>query len=61
MDQNFPSFKNCNQSQYSKYFPENSIDFEGTNLMSIFDNNSLKNVTLRSTFTHECSTLNPVK
>ena len=29
--------------------------------MSNFDNNSLKNVTLKSTTTHQCSTLKTVK
>ena len=46
IDQNFTSVKNSNQYQYSKYFPDNSIYLEGTNLMSIFDNNSLKKLLL---------------
>ena len=41
--------------------PNSSIDFKGTNLMSIFDNKSLKKVTLQSTTTHQCYTSKTVK
>ena len=34
---NYYSSKKSTQSQSSKYFLENSIDFEITNLMSVFD------------------------
>ena len=44
------------QFQSSKHFPDNSIVFEGTKSMSTFDNNSLKQVTLKYTTTHKCST-----
>ena len=42
-------------------FPGNFIYFEGTNLMSTFDNTSLKKVTLKSTTTHHCYISNTVK
>ena len=61
IDQHFPSVKNSNQSQYSKYFPDNSIDFEGMKLMSIFDHRSLKNITLKYTPIHECYNFNCVQ
>ena len=32
------------QSQFTLYWPDNSILFEGTNLMSIFDGNNLKSL-----------------
>ena len=45
-----------NQFQSSKLFPDSSIDIEGTNSMSNFDNKSLNKVTLKSTTTRRCST-----
>ena len=54
MDQLLSSIKNIIQFQSSKLFPDHFIVFEGTNLMSTFDNNSLKKVTLKSTTTHQC-------
>ena len=42
-------------------FPGNSINFEGTNLMSNFDDKSLKRVTLKSTTTNHCCTSKTVK
>ena len=42
-------------------FPDNSIDFEGKNLMSTFYNKSLKKVTLKSITKHWCSNSKNVK
>ena len=42
MDQKYLSVINSAQYQSSEYFPDNSINFEGTHLMSSFDNKSLK-------------------
>ena len=42
-------------------FPDNSIDIEGKNLMSHFDNKSLKRFTIKSTSTRQCSTSKTVK
>ena len=61
MDQNYPSVNKNTQYQSSKYFCDNSIDLEGTNIMSTFDNNSLKTVTIKPATTHECSTSNFVE
>ena len=41
IDQNYPSVKNI-----TKLFPVNSVNFEGTRLMSNFDNKSLKKLLL---------------
>ena len=61
INQNDSSVKNSSQFQSSKMFPDNSINFEGINSMSTFDNNSLKKVTLKSTTTCQCSTSKTVK
>ena len=61
IEQNYSSVKNNTQFQSSKMFPDNSIYFEGTNLMSTCDNKLLKNVALKSTTTHQCSTSKTVK
>ena len=55
IDKHYFSVKKITQFQSSKSFSDNSIDFEGTNLMSTFNNNTLKNVTLKSTTTHQYS------
>ena len=61
MDQNDSSFKNSTQFQSSKMFPDHSVYSEGTNLMSNFDNKSLKKVTLKSTTKHQYYNFNYVK
>ena len=58
MDQKLLSVKISNRSQSSKCFTNNSIYLEGTTLMSSFDDKSLKKVTLKSIYTHECDTFN---
>ena len=56
INQNYSSVKNRTQFQSSIFFPENYIVFYGTNLMSTFDEKSLKTVTIKSTTTHKCFT-----
>ena len=53
--------KNSPQYQYSVYFPDNSIYFEGADIITIFDNKSLKHSPLKLNYAHECSTLHFVK
>ena len=48
--------KRMTRFQSSELFPDNSVDIEGTNLMSPFDKKSLKMVTLKSTETRQYST-----
>ena len=61
IDQYDNSVKNSTKIQSSKNFPDNSIDVEGTNLMSTFDKKSLKRVTIKSITTSQSSTYKTVK
>ena len=61
IDQNYSSVKKSTQFQSSNFLPDYSIDFEVTKSMSNFDNKLLKNVTLKSTTTHQCSTSKTIK
>ena len=61
IDQNDSSVKNSTQFYSSKSLPDNSIHFEGTNIISTFDDKSLKNVALKPTTTYQCSTSKTVK
>ena len=61
IDQNYSSVKNSTQFKSSTPPPANSIEFEGTKLVSTFDKKSLKNITLKFTTTHKCSTSKTVK
>ena len=56
MDQYDSSVKKSTQFQSSKEFIDNSVDIEGTNLMSTFHNKSLKKFALKSTTTRQFST-----
>ena len=51
IDPNHPSAKSSTQSQFPKSPPENSILFEGTNLMSSFNQKSFYNASLQSNST----------
>ena len=61
MYKHYSSVKNSSQHQSSKYFLDNSIYLKDTNQISSFDKRSLKNVSFKSTNTHECSTLDSIK
>ena len=60
-DPNYSSIKNSPQYQSSISFPDNSIYFGGTDIMSIFNNRSLKYSSLKPNYIHECSALHFVK
>ena len=49
---NCPSLKISNQYQFSKYFPDDSILFEGKELMSSFNIKSFKNILSHSLLQH---------
>ena len=61
IDQNYSPVKKCTQFQPSKIFAGNSMDIEGTNLISNFDNKSLETVNIKSTTKRKCSTSKTVK